>query len=100
MSIRLVFSIDNPISPDDLLTLVLQDDRNLVLYSGDGAAWSSKTDTTDAPPAAPEAEAEVAPAASEEPAAPEPKTYTVVSGDTLFNLQAEGQSRRFIQECG
>ena len=32
--------------------LVLQDDRNLVLYAKDGAAWSSKTETTEPPPPA------------------------------------------------
>ena len=38
-----------------------------VLYAKDGPAWSSKTDTTEPPPPAPEAEApEVAPAAAEE----------------------------------
>ena len=84
--------------------LVLQDDRNVVLYAKDGPAWSSKTDTTEPPPAAPEAEApEVAPAAAEEAPAPEPeaapaepapppppppapRTYTVVSGDTLWAI--------------
>ncbi|MDH6194340.1 LysM repeat protein [Mycobacterium frederiksbergense] len=78
--------------------LVLQDDRNLVLYAADGPAWSSKTETSEPPPPAPEAE--VAPAAVEEPApepaaepaapppppAPEPRTYTVVSGDTLWAI--------------
>ena len=49
--------------------LVLQDDRNLVLYATDGPAWSSKTQTDEPPPPAPEAAApEVAPAAAEEPA--------------------------------
>ena len=82
--------------------LVLQDDRNVVLYAGDGPAWSSKTDTTEPPPPAPEAEAatpDVAPVAEEAPApAPEaepalppppppaPRTYTVVSGDTLWAI--------------
>ena len=81
--------------------LVLQDDRNLVLYAADGWAWSSKTDTDAPPPPAPEAAAaEAAPAATEEPApapepqptppppAPEPaaRTYTVVSGDTLWAI--------------
>ncbi len=82
--------------------LVLQDDRNVVLYAKDGPAWSSKTDTTEPPPPAPEAEAEtpaVAPAAEEapapaaEPAPPPPpppppaaRTYTVVSGDTLWAI--------------
>ena len=78
--------------------LVLQDDRNLVLYAADGPAWSSKTETSEPPPA-PEAEPEVAPAAVEEPVAaaepaappppppaPEPRTYTVVSGDTLWAI--------------
>ncbi len=82
--------------------LVLQDDRNVVLYAKDEAAWSSKTETADAPPPAPEADApEVAPVAEEapapapeaEPAAPPPpppppaaRTYTVVSGDTLWAI--------------
>jgi len=83
--------------------LVVQDDRNVVLYAEDSAAWSSKTDTTEPPPA-PEAEAaaqEVAPAAEETPAPeptpepeaapappppPAPRTYTVVSGDTLWAI--------------
>ena len=76
--------------------LVLQDDRNVVLYAESGPAWSSKTDTDDAPPPAPEAPApapEVVPAAEEAPApapesepAPAPRTYTVVSGDTLWAI--------------
>jgi hypothetical protein len=83
--------------------LLLQDDRNLVLYGFDGPAWSSNT-ATDEAPAAPAAEArepEVVPAAAEEvpappppepepaPAAvapPEPRTYTVISGDTLWAI--------------
>lgn len=81
--------------------LVLQDDRNLVLYAADGPAWSSKTDTTEPPPPAPEAAAPepvAEPAAVEEPAptpepepaapppAPEPRTYTVEPGDTLWAI--------------
>jgi nucleoid-associated protein YgaU len=84
--------------------LVLQDDRNLVLYAAHGVAWSSKTDTTEPPPPAPEAAPEVdlaaveepAPAPAPEPAAPPPppppppppapRTYTVVSGDTLWAI--------------
>jgi nucleoid-associated protein YgaU len=81
--------------------LVLQDDRNLVLYAADGAAWSSKTDTDAPPPPAPDAAAaQAAPVAAEEPVAapeaepappppaPEPavRTYTVVSGDTLWAI--------------
>jgi nucleoid-associated protein YgaU len=106
-----LYTPDKPIWHTDTkgkkdVKLVLQDDRNLVLYASDGAAWSSKTDTTEPPPPAPEAEAEVAPAAVEEPApapepAPEPvaeaappppppppapRKYTVVSGDTLWAI--------------
>ncbi len=85
--------------------LVLQDDRNLVLYKSDGVAWASntKTDEVPAPPPPVEApveapaEAEVAPAAVEAPAEesappppppppPAPRTYTVVSGDTLWAI--------------
>ena len=80
--------------------LLLQDDRNLVLYGFDGPAWSSKTQTDEAPPPPPaEAAPEVVPAAAEEPlpaAEPEPapapppppaaRTYTVVSGDTLWAI--------------
>jgi hypothetical protein len=87
--------------------LVLQDDRNLVLYAADWPAWSTKTET-DAPPppepeaAAPEAAApEAAPAAEEAAATPEPepepaaRTYTVVSGDTLWAI-----SERFYGDGG
>ncbi len=83
--------------------LLLQDDRNLVLYGFDGPAWASNTQTDEAPPPPPAAEApgpEVVPAAAEEPAphrartgtAPPPppppaaRTYTVVSGDTLWAI--------------
>ena len=58
--------------------LVVQDDRNVVLYAADGSAWSSRTET-DAPPPAAET-VEIAPVANEV------KTYTVVAGDTLFNI--------------
>ena len=102
--------------------LILQDDRNLVLYAGHEAAWSSKTDTKEPPPPEPEAAAEeVAPAAAEEPAppppAPEPevaaapppppppppppapRTYTVVSGDTLWAISERfyGDGSRYQQ---
>jgi LysM domain len=84
--------------------LLLQDDRNLVLYGFDGPAWASNTQTDEAPPPPPAAEAEapeVVPAAAEEPAPaaeaappppppppppPAPRTYTVVSGDTLWAI--------------
>jgi LysM repeat protein len=81
--------------------LLLQDDRNLVLYGFDGPAWASNTETSEPPPAAPAAEAEepaLTPAAVEEaapaeapappppPPPPAPRTYTVVSGDTLWAI--------------
>jgi LysM repeat protein len=103
-----LYTADKPVWHSDTkgkknVRLVLQDDRNLVLYAGDAAAWSTKTET-DAPPppepeAAPEPEAELTKAepveeAVAEPVAeevapapePEPRTYTVVSGDTLWAI--------------
>ncbi|HEX5142230.1 MAG TPA: LysM peptidoglycan-binding domain-containing protein [Mycobacterium sp.] len=101
-----LYTADKPVWHTDTkgkkdVKLVLQDDRNVVLYAADGPAWSSKTETDAPPPPAPEVQAEVAPAAVEEPApAPaaeptppppppppaEPRTYTVVSGDTLWAI--------------
>ena len=90
-----LYTADKPVWHSDTkgkknVRLVLQDDRNLVLYAADGPAWSTKTETDAPPPPAPEAAAE--PAAEEvegvsEPA-PEPavRTYTVVSGDTLWAI--------------
>lgn len=87
--------------------LTLQDDRNLVLYGSDGAVWSSDTKTDAAPtappaptsqPAPPAAPESVAPPAAEVPAPPAeappppppppsaPRTYTVVSGDTMWAI--------------
>ncbi|QIV84315.1 LysM peptidoglycan-binding domain-containing protein [Mycolicibacterium frederiksbergense] len=82
--------------------LIIQDDRNLVLYGFDGVAWASGTETTEATPAPtpppPAAEPEVELAAAEEPAPaaeaaappppapPAPRTYTAVSGDTLWAI--------------
>jgi hypothetical protein len=65
--------------------LVLQDDRNLVLYSGDTAVWSTKTET-DAPPPPPEPTEEAVDEKSGEGAEPSTRSYTVVSGDTLFAI--------------
>src|SRR6478752_6118642 len=97
--------------------LVLQDDRNLVLYSADGPAWDSKTNTDEPPPPAPELKTDVAPAAVEEPAPaaapaappppppppPAPRTYTVVSGDTLWAIAekyyGDGNRYRAIAEA-
>ncbi|BBZ33453.1 LysM peptidoglycan-binding domain-containing protein [Mycolicibacterium confluentis] len=101
-----LYTSDKPVWHTDTkgkknVRLVLQDDRNLVLYSGDDAVWSSKTDTSEPPPPAPEATREaapepeaaapeVAPAAVETPPPPPPpaapRTYTVVSGDTLWAI--------------
>ena len=68
-----LYTADKPVWHTDTkgkkdVRLVLQDDRNLVLYAADGPAWTSKTNTDEPPPAAPELN-EVAPAAVEEPAA-------------------------------
>jgi nucleoid-associated protein YgaU len=103
-----LYTPDKPIWHTDTkgakdVKLVLQDDRNLVLYATGHSAWSSKTDTTEPPLPAAEAQApEVAPAADEAPAAmpeaepaaapppppppPAARTYTVVSGDTLWAI--------------
>jgi len=104
-----LYTADKPIWHTDTkgkkgVRLVLQDDRNLVLYAADGPAWSTHTET-DAPPP-PEPQAAEEPAAESptadapeveateeafEEAAPEPaaepaRTYTVVSGDTLWAI--------------
>ena len=103
-----LYTADKPVWHTDTkgkkdVRLVLQDDRNLVLYSGNGAAWSTKTETDQPPPPEPEAAsesatdtgpedtAEAAAAPVEEAAGepvPEPaaRTYTVVSGDTLWAI--------------
>jgi nucleoid-associated protein YgaU len=100
-----LYTSDKPVWQTDTkgkkdVRLVLQDDCNLVLYAADGPAWSSHTETDGPPPPAPsaepsdwmtdtaepgvEAEAEqpVADAAPE----PMPRTYTVVSGDTMWAI--------------
>ena len=93
-----LYTADKPVWHTDTkgkkdVKLVLQDDRNLVLYSGSGPAWSSRTETDAPPPPAPEETIEVAPAAveeplpaTEEPTPPAARTYTVVSGDTLWAI--------------
>lgn len=98
-----LYTADKPVWHTDTkgkknVRLVLQDDRNLVLYAADGPAWSTHTETDAAPPPEPEAAAESATAdgpAIEEAVAeevPEPaqepaaRTYTVVSGDTLWAI--------------
>jgi nucleoid-associated protein YgaU len=89
-----LYTADKPVWHTDTkgkknVRLVLQDDRNLVLYAADGVAWSTKTET-DAPPPEPAAAAEATEEAFEEATpepAPEPaRTYTVVSGDTLWAI--------------
>ena len=114
-----VYTPDKPVWHTDTkgkknVKLVLQDDRNLVLYAGDGVAWSSKTDTTEPPPPAPEFAVvpEVAPAVVAEPAPdptpaqappppppPAPRIYTVVSGDTLWAIAERfyGDGNRYQQ---
>jgi LysM repeat protein len=101
-----LYAADKPVWHTDTkgkknVKLVLQDDRNLVLYAADGAAWSTHTETDNPPPPAAEAAEETATdepveeAVAEEAvseAAPEPapepaaRTYTVVSGDTLWAI--------------
>lgn len=74
------------------VTLVLQDDRNLVIYASDGhALWASGTALaggTEAPAAPPQAPAAPpqAPAAPPQAPAPAKRIYTVVSGDTLWAI--------------
>jgi nucleoid-associated protein YgaU len=118
-----LYTSDKPVWHTDTkgakdVRLLLQDDRNLVLYGFDGPAWASNTQTDEAPPAPPAPPAAEEPAgepvavAAEEPAppAPEPaaaaappppppppapRTYTVVSGDTLWAI-----SERFYGDGG
>lgn len=108
-----LYTADKPVWHTDTkgakdVRLLLQDDRNLVLYGFAGPAWASNTQTDEAPPPPPAAEepaGEPVPVAAEEPTppAPEPaaaaappppppppppaaRTYTVVSGDTLWAI--------------
>jgi nucleoid-associated protein YgaU len=100
-----LYTADKPVWHTDTkgkknVRLVLQDDRNLVLYAADGPAWSTHTDTENPPPAAEAAEETAADEPVEEAvagepiseAAPEPapepaaRTYTVVSGDSLWAI--------------
>jgi LysM repeat protein len=83
--------------------MVIQDDRNLVIYGGDGTAvlWSPNCYVTDEEKAAAApapvveeapAPAPVVPAVDEvppPPPAPEPRRYTVRSGDTLSKIARE-----------
>jgi hypothetical protein len=101
-----LYTSDKPVWQSDTkgkkdVRLVLQDDCNLVLYAADGPAWSSHT-KTDGPPPPPPAAAPGAPdvtTATAEPVAepapepvgeaapePSPRTYTVVSGDTMWAI--------------
>jgi nucleoid-associated protein YgaU len=110
-----LYTPDKPVWHSDTkgakdVRLILQDDRNLVLYGFDGPAWSSETQTDDAPPPpvaepakaepvaaaqepAGQPEASVAAATNRQdapnppaPAPPAARTYTVVSGDTLWAI--------------
>lgn len=95
-----LYTNDKPVWHSDTkgkksVKLVLQDDRNLVLYAADGPAWSSRTET-DAPPPPVVVEEEVVEIA---PVANEVKTYTVVSGDTLFKIAERflGDGNRYME---
>lgn len=95
--------------------LVLQDDGNLVLYTADGSTWATHTESDARPaPAAEPAAVEVT--SADEPvaepiaeAAPEPtpepaaRTYTVVSGDTLWAIAerfyGDGSKYRVIADA-
>jgi nucleoid-associated protein YgaU len=70
-----LYTSDKPIWHTDTkgardIRLILQDDRNLVVYGFDGVAWASGTNTDEPPP----------------PPPPAARTYTVVSGDTLWAI--------------
>lgn len=64
--------------------LVVQDDGNLVLYAANGAAWSTHTESDAPPPPLVEPE-EAAPEGIQEETGGA-RTYTVVSGDTLWAI--------------
>jgi nucleoid-associated protein YgaU len=101
-----LYASDKPVWHSDTegkkdVRLVLQDDCNLVLYAADGPAWSTHTETDGPPPPppAPEPAASDVTTATAEPiahpaaepvgeAAPEPtpRTYTVVSGDSMWAI--------------
>ena len=67
--------------------LVVQDDGNLVLYAANGAAWSTHTESDAPPPPLSEPEEPVAEAAPiDEATGGGARTYTVVSGDTLWAI--------------
>lgn len=114
-----LYTSDKPVWHTDTqgkkdVRLVLQDDCNLVLYAADGPAWSSHTETDGPPPPVPAAEpagadvtidtAEPSPAPPAE-AAPEPapRTYTVVSGDTMWAIAerfyGDGSKYRVIADA-
>jgi LysM repeat protein len=88
-----LYTADKPVWHTDTkgkknVRLVLQDDRNLVLYAADGPAWSTHTETDNPPPPAAAEEAVAEEAVAEVAPEPEPaaRTYTVVSGDTLWAI--------------
>ncbi len=122
-----LYTTDKPIWHTDTkgkehVRLVLQDDRNLVLYAADRPVWSTHTETDAPPPPEPQADPEPAAEsgtddgpvieateeavaeATPEPPAPEPaRTYTVVSGDTLWAISerfyGDGNKYRVIADA-
>ncbi|WAC93183.1 LysM peptidoglycan-binding domain-containing protein [Mycobacterium sp. Aquia_213] len=118
-----LYTSDKPVWHTDTkgkkdVRLVLQDDCNLVLYAADGPAWSSHTETDGPPPPPPAAEPAAADVTSDtaepvaepapEPVAdvapePAPRTYTVVSGDTMWAIAerfyGDGSKYRVIAEA-
>lgn len=89
--------------------LIVQPDRNIVLYGRDGASlWASGTNT-DTPivleQAVADSEPLAAPAVEDVPApppAPEPRTYTVEPGDTLWAIAERfyGDGNRYLEIAG
>ncbi len=95
----MLYTADKPIWHTDTkgkkdVRLVLQDDRNLVLYGVDGVgldvAAPTPTPRRRRRPRPRPRSSRCAPVAVEEPTPPPPppapRTYTVVSGDTLFAI--------------